>query len=202
MRITAIFSILVLSAALPAIAVASPSMAGTPDGTIVMPHVIQQSDFTVSLNKTEIVQLPQPAAAIVVGNPKIADVSVHSNNTIFIVGRGYGDTNIIILDSAGQTVMNANIKVVGASTHNNVRVFNGGATMRSTYNCSPYCQPAPILGDDPIFVGANSPEAPPIANSFAGGTSTGTAQNVGSAFEHSEGLEAAQEPDINDPSAN
>jgi hypothetical protein len=110
--------------------------------------------FRVDLNKTQIVRLPAQAGSIIVGNPQIADVSVHSQNMIFVVGRGFGETNLIILDPMGNTVMDADIQVTAVTPTHGLRVFNGGN--RRTYSCAPYCQPSPILGDDTGFVGSNS----------------------------------------------
>lgn len=126
------------------------------------------ASYTVELNKTQIVHLSQPAAAIVVGNPAIADISVHSSDTVFLLGRGYGETNIVVLDGAGRTVMDADVQVVNTLPHNGVRLYNGGSK-RMTYNCAPYCQPAPVLGDDSGFMGANSSAAAPINNEIATG---------------------------------
>ena len=107
--------------------------------------------YAVELNKTEIVRLPMAATAVVIGNPSIADVSVHAADTLFVVGRGYGETNLIVLGPDGATMMNADIQVLQKPSVNGVRVFNRSA--RQTYNCAPQCQPSPILGDDPTFIG-------------------------------------------------
>jgi len=72
---------------------------------------LQQCIF-FELNKTEIVRLPGPATSIIVGNPKIADVTVQASDLLFVVGRGYGETNLIILDNQGNTMMNADLQVV------------------------------------------------------------------------------------------
>lgn len=126
-------------------------------------------DYSVDINKTEIVYLPAPAAAVVVGNPTIADVSVHSPDTLFLVGRGYGETNLLVLDAQGQTLMNANITVSQGFKSGNVRVFKVGAG-RETYNCTPNCQPAPVLGDAPRFSGSFKGKSKPINNTTALGT--------------------------------
>lgn len=139
------------------------------------------AEFNVELNKTEIVYLPEAASAIVIGNPEIADVSVHSDDTIFIVGRGFGDTNLIILNAAGQTVMNADVHVTGSSSNRNVRIYNGGNAKRATYNCAPYCQPSPVLGDDSGFIGANVTQTNEITNTFASGSSVNRSQSIGMA---------------------
>lgn len=119
-------------------------------------------NYSVDLNKTEIVRLPENAGAVVIGNPEIADVTVHSANTLFVVGRGYGETNLIVLNGAGHTIMNANIQVINKLSSNGVRLYNG--KMRESYSCAPYCLPAPVLGDSPVFINSNSGEAQTISN--------------------------------------
>ena len=150
--------------------------------------------YSVELNKTELVRLPAAASAVVIGNPKIADVSVHSADTLFVVGRGFGETNLLVLDASGRTMMNADIQVVHTMPHEGVRLFN--AKSRETYNCQPYCQPSPVLGDNTDFIANNSAEGDPVdpltalfnaaaaqASSQGGGSNgTGPAQSDGSTF--------------------
>ncbi len=116
--------------------------------------------YLVDLNKTEIIQLPSAASAVVIGNSDIADVSVHAADTLFVVGRGFGETNLIVLDADGQIMMNADVRVRQTTPHEGVRVFN--AKSRESYNCQPYCQPAPVLGDSPDFIEANTTPSEPI----------------------------------------
>jgi len=125
-------------------------------------HVVSQqvptplnNTYSVGLNKTEIVRLPSAASAVLIGNPEIADVSIHSADTIFVIGRSYGETNIVVLDTNGHTVINANIQVNNVLPRNGVRVFYG-STDRETFNCTPYCAASPVLGDSPQFIGSNS----------------------------------------------
>lgn len=110
--------------------------------------------YSVELNKTKIVRLPQAASSVLIGNPDIADVSVHSLDTLFVVGRGYGETNLIVLDRNGQEILDVDVTVVDNLPQHGVRLYN--AKSRETYSCLPYCQPSPILGDNPGFIGANS----------------------------------------------
>jgi len=142
--------------------------------------------YSVELNKTEVVYLPENAGAVVIGNPDIADVSVHSANTIFVVGRGYGETNLVVLNDAGQKIMDADIQVVNNLPAHGVRIYNGAD--RSTYSCAPYCQPSPVLGDSPQFIGSNQGRATAINNNvasgtgsspFSGGSSRGTSSSSG-----------------------
>jgi hypothetical protein len=136
------FKSLPLFIGLAAMAASAPAQAGA------------QNSYTVELNKTEIVRLPSAATSIIVGNPKIADVTVQSSDLIFVVGRGYGETNLIILDSQGNTMMNADLQVVNTLPHQGVRLYNG--KNRETYSCIPFCGPSPVLGDDRGFISANT----------------------------------------------
>lgn len=117
-------------------------------------HAGNMQSYTVELNKTEIVRLPGAASSIIVGNPKIADVTVQSSDLIFVVGRGFGETNLIILDAQGNTMMNADVQVVNTLPRNGVRLYNGKA--RETYSCIPFCGPSPVLGDEGDFIADNT----------------------------------------------
>lgn len=117
--------------------------------------------YQVDLNKTQILRLPAAAGSVVIGNPAIADVTVHSPTMIMVVGRGFGETNLIVLDRNGQTMVDADIQVTSITPSNGVRLFN--AQSRQTYSCSPYCQPSPVLGDAPEHISANSPPVQPAA---------------------------------------
>ncbi len=136
--------------------------------------------YSVELNKTELVRLNQSANAVVIGNPSVADVSVHSDRTLFVIGRNFGETNILVLDAAGSVIMDANVVVTNTPPANGVRVYRGSNADRSTYNCSPYCIPAPILGDTPDFIANNSGEADTINNQIA--TQTPLSSGSGSGF--------------------
>jgi len=142
--------------------------------------------FNVELNQTEVVRLSEPAAAIIVGNPKIADISVHSSDTIFVLGRGYGRTNLIVLNAAGQSIMDADVQVVSATGDSSVRLYSG--SMRSTYNCAPYCLPAPVLGDDLEFISLNTPETREINTTSISGPSSAPQSIVG--------MSVSEEPDF------
>lgn len=184
MRMKAIATFVTASFILPLAGSASAAdiMAGHMIAAPELP-VTLTGEYAVQLNKTQILYLPEAASAVVVGNPDIADVSVHSADTLFVVGRGFGETNIIVLNKAGHTIMNSSVLVSGSKSHNNVRVFNGGSTVRATYSCAPYCQPSPVLGDDTTFISANGTRAQAITSTFATGATAARSQIAGSATE-------------------
>lgn len=119
--------------------------------SILLPNIATADSYNVEINKTKIMHLPAPAGAIIVGNPEIADISVHSPTLLFILGRGYGVTNIIILDDLGNTILETDIQVGGNQSGSGKRLLMAGQGWQS-YDCTPFCQPAPVLGDDPKFL--------------------------------------------------
>lgn len=139
---------------------------------VAQSHMGQTHDefYTVPLNKNEMVRLPAPASAIIIGDPTIADVSIHSSDIILVIGRSFGETNLIVLDEAGQTIMNTDIQVVDKAPRGRVRLYNIGEG-RQTFSCTPECMPAPALGDAGDFLTAFSPigNGGTISNQVANG---------------------------------
>jgi len=70
----------------------------------------------------------------------------------------------------GQKILDADIQVVNNLPAHGVRIYNGAD--RSTYSCAPYCQPSPVLGDSPQFIGSNQGRATAINNNVASGAAS------------------------------
>jgi hypothetical protein len=104
----------------------------------------------VVLDQARIAKIPEQTATIVVGNPLIADVSVQTGNTMVVTGKGYGITNVIALDHAGNVLAEESVRVT--SPADSVVVYRGIA--RESYSCSPYCERRITLGDVPEFFDA------------------------------------------------
>lgn len=68
---------------------------------------------TVTQNKSKTLELPQPFAAVVVGDPKIADALVMSGNIVYLQGKKPGTTNISVFDRNKQliTVIDVNVTI-------------------------------------------------------------------------------------------
>jgi len=101
--------------------------------------------FRVPADHAALIRLPGEAAAIVVGNPQIADASLYDARTIFITGKIYGRTNLIALNDAGRVLYTADL-VVTQSERGLVQVFRN--TERESYVCDPVCQAVPLIGDE------------------------------------------------------
>ncbi|MEE9272633.1 MAG: pilus assembly protein N-terminal domain-containing protein [Robiginitomaculum sp.] len=152
-------------------------LAVTPLGTLLVSNASAE-EYRLNLNKTEVLHVPYAVGAVIIGNPKIADISVHSQDTFFIMGRGYGETNLIILDTEGRMMMNANIKVGQDMANTDVRVIKIGKGSEH-YSCLPDCQPAPSLSDSSKFKGLYQGQAPKIFNATANPVSGASASSSG-----------------------
>ena len=130
----------------------------------LLSQMAHAEQFTIDMNKTHVLNLPVPAGAVVVGNPEIADVSVHSPNTLFILARGYGETNIVVLDNSGQVILETDIVVRDTTRAGNIRLYRVGVG-RQSYTCAPQCLPSPKLGDDRVFTSLNKGKSINITNS-------------------------------------
>jgi len=100
--------------------------------------------IVVMLDQARILQLPDRAATVVVGNPLIADMSIQPGGLAVITGKGYGATNFIVMDKAGAVLIEKTVEVQGPS--GNIVVVYTGQT-RQTYSCTPDCSPRITLGD-------------------------------------------------------
>ena len=105
----------------------------------------------VVVDQAKLVKVPEQVATIVVGNPLIADVALQPGGTMVVTGKGYGTTNLIVMDRSGAILEERTILVEGSS-HRLVTVFRG--IDRETYSCTPVCQRRVTLGDGPTYFNA------------------------------------------------
>lgn len=102
--------------------------------------------ISVPLDEVRVVAFSQPIATVYVGNPMIADVSMIDSKHAFVLGKGFGATNIVALDADGKQVVNDSVTVFG-HTGSMVVLHRGAAQV--TYACAgARCESAPTPGDD------------------------------------------------------
>ena len=119
-----------LSAALVLAAVAAPAVAEEP--------------IAVHLDQARILKLPDRAATVVIGDPLIADLSIQPGGLAIVTGKGYGATNVVVMDRSGAVLMEDLVEVKGPDEPI-VVVYRGNT--RQTYSCTPDCSPRVTLGD-------------------------------------------------------
>jgi len=119
--------------------------------TAALMAVVPAYAEVVSVNPDEarIMRLPPGAATVVIGNPMIADASLQGGNILVLTGKGYGSTNLLVLDRGGRVILDRTVEVETPKSADLVVVYRG--TKRESYSCAPECAPRITLGDDSEF---------------------------------------------------
>lgn len=104
---------------------------------LVTPAALAETGIEVIMNQAKIVKIARPADTIVIGNPAIADASVQDANTIVLTGRGFGVTNIVVLDREGSPIVDEQV-IVSRHDPRSVRIYRRSEVQ--TLSCTPYCE--------------------------------------------------------------
>ena len=115
-----------------------------------------EAPLNIVLDQATLMRLPDKVSTIVVGNPLIADVAVQSGGLVVVTGKGYGSTNMIVLDRSGTVLLERQV-VVRAPTDQTVQVYRGAE--RETYSCTPNCERRITLGDSAAYFTATAGQA-------------------------------------------
>lgn len=91
----------------------------------------------VTMNQAKIVRLARPADTIVVGNSSIADASVQDASTLVLTGKGFGVTNLVVLDADGTPIVDEQVTVIRHDA-SSVRIYRRSEIQ--TLSCTPYCE--------------------------------------------------------------
>ncbi|MGH6860308.1 MAG: pilus assembly protein N-terminal domain-containing protein [Phyllobacterium sp.] len=104
-----------------------------------VPAAWADTGIHVVMNQARILKLARPADTVVVGDPEIADAVVKDARTVVLTGKGFGITNIVILDADGAAIVDDEI-MVRRSVANTTRVYRRAQVQ--TLSCTPYCETA------------------------------------------------------------
>lgn len=118
--------------------------------TMMIPEAASAADvITVTLDQAKIINLPNGSNTVIIGNPIVADLTLlPRNNQVVLTGKGFGETNLIALDSSGAAVGETIVRVVGVKTG---LVVQRGME-RESYHCAPRCEPTVQLGTTTKFM--------------------------------------------------
>lgn len=108
------------------------------------------SEIVVMADEAKLLSVGGEVSTVVVGNPSIADATVQGEN-VFLHGRSFGSTNLIVLDKQGSQIANLGVTVMQGG-NSNLTVFRGGG--KYSYVCEPNCQVALQIGDKVDFYDA------------------------------------------------
>lgn len=130
----------------------------------------QADQLSVEMDKARPLRLAEPASAVVIGNPLIADAIVHDRRTLIVTGKSFGETNLIILNEEGQTVLALDLSVVEGSSPQTALVSLHRGMDRYSYACAGGgdCQSRPLIGDsDDAFQAVSAQRASQLAAAHA-----------------------------------
>lgn len=103
-------------------------------------------ELTVALDQARALNVNGEAKGVVVGNASIIGVSVQNSRLLFVTGRSYGSTNLIVVGEGGRKLFEGRVTVV-PDERNAVLMNRGGWTVR--YDCTPECRRRPDISEDP-----------------------------------------------------
>lgn len=99
----------------------------------------------ITVDRAAVFAIPPGTFVIAIGNAAIADVVKPAPGMAVITGKSFGQTNVVLMDSAGKRVASADIRVVQPNSP--LVTVRRGADKRDTYSCTPVCAPSIALGD-------------------------------------------------------
>ncbi len=103
--------------------------------------VAETASTTVHINQSRRILLHGAAASVIVSDPAVADVSMIDAHSVILQGKGYGQTDILVIDRAGRTLLDDRV-LVTAPDSGMVTVHRGVNAV--DYTCSSRCQPMPL----------------------------------------------------------
>jgi hypothetical protein len=121
--------------------------------------------IAVNVDQAKLLKIPARVATLIVGNPLIADVTLQTGGVIVVTGKGYGATNFIAMDRAGEILVDRMIEVQGPNEQI-VTVYRGDK--RESWSCRPICQPRVTLGDGDNYFKATIDQAGSLSGQASG----------------------------------
>lgn len=128
--------------------------------------VARANDIRVSLDQAVPIRLAAAAEGVAIGNPSIAGVSVQNDRFLFVTGRSYGTTNLVVTGADNRVLYSGRVTVTPDET-NVVMVTRAAQTNRM--ECTPTCRPTPDIGDGvETFTAVNSQSTAHASSASAG----------------------------------
>ncbi|HEY1629797.1 MAG TPA: pilus assembly protein N-terminal domain-containing protein [Rhizomicrobium sp.] len=100
---------------------------------------------SVPMDEVRIVAFSQPVSTVFMGNPMIADVNMIDARHAFILGKTFGETNMIALGANGREISNQHVTVMGRRV--GMVTLNRGP-LQYNFTCTKaHCETQPVPGD-------------------------------------------------------
>ena len=117
------------------------------------------------INKSMALDLPRDVSDVFIGNEKIANAILRTKRRVYIVGKGFGQTNVYFYDAKGQQIDGLNVNVLEHDISERIAAREivvvrgkkeGLEPEIQIYECTPSCSIAenatPEKTPQPIFV--------------------------------------------------
>lgn len=103
------------------------------------------AEVSVPMDEVRMVAFSRPVATVYMGNTVIADVNMIDSHHAFILGKTFGETNMIALGADGREVSNQHVTVFGRRV--GMVTLNRGP-LQFNYTCTKaHCETQPVPGD-------------------------------------------------------
>lgn len=106
---------------------------------------LAKDPITITIDRAKVMRLPAPADTVIIGNPGIADATIHDRMTLILTGKVVGTTNLVILDTKGNPIADEVLSV--SKIQDGLVTVQRGAE-RFSYNCTPNCNTMLEVGDN------------------------------------------------------
>jgi Flp pilus assembly secretin CpaC len=100
---------------------------------------------SIPMDEVRTVTFAKPVATVYVGNASIAGINMIDSRHAFVLGKSFGTTNVIALDTSGREVANTAVTVSGAGGR--TVTLTKGAQQTTLACSSARCDSAPMPGD-------------------------------------------------------
>jgi len=124
--------------------------------SVVAATVASAESTVIHLNQSRRLVLGGAAANVIVSDPAVADVTLFDAHSVILLGKGYGATEILVMDRAGRTLLDDHVTVT-PSDSGVVTLHRGVNSVE--YSCAPRCQALAPPKDNAAAAPAASPAA-------------------------------------------
>ena len=116
----------------------------------------------VTMNKAAILRLAGQAQNVIIGDPRIADITVENRSMLVLFGRSPGETNLIVLNAQQREILSVPIVVTAENDrHVSVVAMTKSGYTEVVYNCAERCiKMAPQSGAAPSASGGGGGQGP------------------------------------------
>lgn len=111
----------------------------------------------VPANRAAIVRLSGQAQNVIIGDPRVVDVTVENRSMLVLFGRSPGETNLIVLDSRNREILSVPV-IVSEEAERQVTVTSSakGGLKEVVYSCGQRCSRVTLKGSQAAAKGGGS----------------------------------------------